>query len=207
MNIDTQYLEKISKEVFSIFSKYLKSVDFLKKNFEEAKNSIDPERINYCLEKFLQAEFDYNTPGDRGLGRMTDYVPRLGAYFRKSLSKLPLDKIKELDFLLTGLIVKSYLYQVIVPEPVIKKSKMETGEQLYQRWIPEIYVYDLGQLSESFRGLLEAVVDSDIANVKHFFKMNELTSGFFSKNKTDDILFGYINAGLVLRLAEAHEKH
>ena len=206
MNIDIKYLEKTAEEIFSIFSEYLKSVDFLKKNFEEAKSSISPERINYCLTKFLQAEFDYETPKDRGLGRMTDYTPRLGAYFRKPFSKLSSDKIKELDNLITDLIVKCYLYQVIVPEPVIKKSKVEGGEQLYQRWIPEIYVFDLGRLSDTFRGLLEAVINSNIENIKNFFKVNDIVPGFFGKNKVDDILFGYMNAGLVLRLAEAHDK-
>jgi hypothetical protein len=48
-------------------------------------------RLNYdgfCMNLPVMAELDYHTPGDRGLGRLSTEVPRLGGHCRKSLAQL-----------------------------------------------------------------------------------------------------------------------
>src|SRR3989338_2094682 len=204
MNITNQNVEKYAEEMLATMSEYFESTDEFKKNFEQNKVGISSEKINYCLEKFLHAEFDYGTPGIRGLGRASDYWPRLAGYFRSAFSKLSVEKMRELDALITSMIVKCYLYSFLISDKKAEPSNIKTGEQLYEKWIPPIYMFDLGGISDDIMNMLFAIIKKDRDGIKDFFKQNGMTQGFFGgADKTDEILNGYVGAGLVMRIIES----
>jgi len=205
MNLSKQNFEKYVEEMLAAMSEYLESTDNFKEKFEQSKANISPERINYCLEKFLHAEFDYQTAGNRGLGRMTEHWPRLAGYFRGAFSKLNQEKTKELDSLITGFITKCYIFFILISDKPMEPST-KTGEQLYEKWIPQIYTFDLSSMSDNVGNMLFALIQKDHENIKNFFKQNGMTPGFFGGDKTDEILNGYVAAGLVLRVIEKSEK-
>jgi hypothetical protein len=51
---------------------------------------------------------------------------------------------------------------------------------------------------------LFAINKKDHENIKNFFKQNGMTPGFFGgADKTDEILNGYVGAGLVMRMIDS----
>lgn len=197
-------IEKYTEEIFTTMSEYFEDIDEFKKAFEENKTSISPEKIYYCLEKFLHAEFDYETPGVRGLGRASDYWPRLAGYFRSAFSKLSTEKTKELEVLITNMIVKCYLFSLLITNKKVESSSVKTNEEFYEKWIPQIYMFDLSGVGDDVINLLFAIIKKDHENIKNFFKQNGMTPGFFGgADKTDEILNGYVGAGLVMRMIDS----
>lgn len=109
IKVDQQKLKEYSNEIFSEMEKIFsaeKKIDLFKKNFNKNYANINPGTTNYCVGQFVHAELDFATPGNRGIGRLTDALPRLGAYFRDSLSRLEKAGLNELDGLITKLILK-----------------------------------------------------------------------------------------------------
>lgn len=201
MNVTIKQIEQYAKEMLSEMDKYFESTEKFSKIFEEGRESISPENISYCLDKYLQAEFDYSTPGNRGLGRMSDHWPRLAAYFRSAFSKLDAEGVNKLEAQITTLIVKSYLFAIIISDKPAEKPRY-TGEQMFEKWIPKIYTFELSTMSEKARNMLFAIVQNDYEGIKSFFIEHGMKPGFFGGDKTDDILTGYVAAGLVMRLVE-----
>ncbi len=201
MNISNQYLEQSAEDTFSVMGKYLKTTESFRKSFAVSKSNISVDNINFCLEKFLFAEFDFKTSGSRGLGRLTEACPRLGAYFRGTLSKLDEKSIQELDTLITNLIIRSYLFPILTSSKLIKSSALQTS-RLYEKWIPKIYVFSFDTLPEEFKNLLSVVIQNDYEAIENFFRENNMKPGFLAQDKISEILTGYIAAGLMLRACE-----
>lgn len=204
MKINQQNLENYTKEMLSVLAGYYKSIDNFKKNYENRKPNISIEKINYCLDKYINSEFDYITPGNRGLGRVSDYWPRLAAYFRNTFLKLPSEKNHELDSLITSLIIKSYLFFIIIADNKIKISEIKTGEQLYEKWIPKIYVFDLYNLGEEKGNLLFALIKTDYDKILNFFIENKMMTKTSNQEKIKEIINGYVVAGLVMIIVEEY---
>lgn len=211
MDIDDSYTFKICSEICStLHPKLPDSAKAAETRFQERKHSIDKERINYCLKQFLQAEFDWKSPGDRGLGRLSEAIPRLAAHFRKTFSKLSNEQLNLLDEVITNLIIKAYLYQMLLSALEIE-LRVKTKDDMYKEWIPRIYSSEADILSKycevpHLLKVIEFVFYGDIEKIKEAFKECKLKAGFFSSSKTiDSILYGYLNAGFLLRLIDANK--
>lgn len=200
MNISNQDLETYADEMLDAMSKQFESIETFKKNFEQNKSIISCEAINYCLEKFLHAEFDYSTPGVRGLGRMTDFYPRLAGYYRKPLSNMEAEKMRELDSHITRLLMKSYLFLLLISNNKMEPTDTINAELFYKRWLPQVYTFNLNNFGETTINLLFAVIKKDFENIQNFFKQNGMKTGFFGINKETRILDGYIMAGTVMSM-------
>ena len=111
MHITHRHLEKYTEAMLTQICEVVGGNDLspYRERFEEHKKEIPLASFQFCLVNFLQAEFDYKTSGSRGLGRISEEVPRLGAYFRNGISKLNSEEMKELDSRITMLIVKFLL--------------------------------------------------------------------------------------------------
>lgn len=200
-NLIKNWAEEVFTEMGKIFSQ--EKVDIFKKNFDENYKSIDPEIINPCIEKFVQAELDYTTPGDRGLGRLTETLPRLGAYFREPIAKLDELNREKLDALMTRIITKGYVFVSIVHSKPKEEISAKTGEQVYEEWVPKIFTFDLSNISNNAGDLLLMVTKNDLDEIKNFFNQNDMgAGGFFSKDKSDDIMMHYLIAGVSLYFIE-----
>jgi len=205
MKITQKDLEKYAEELFIGIGNIL-SVDnatAIKKNFEDSYKNTDPKNMSQCTEKFVQTELDHETSGDRGIGRLTDTMPRLGAYFRSSFSELDEVSQNELGILIAKLIAKGYIFIPMSNSKPKEKTLSFTDDELYKEWIPQIYTFKLNVMSENVWNLLLAITEKDFKDIKNFFdKHNMKGGGLFSKDKTDDILNSYLIAGVALYFIE-----
>ena len=170
--------------------------------FQQLRDAFNAEAIGFCLNKFISAELDYQTAGSRGIGRVTEAVPRFGAYFRKRLSRLSDDAHSELFHLIQDLVLRGYLSQALSAEEFVVASKYEVPSDLFSAWLPIIYVNDLPDQGSH---LLSRVSYNAYQRLKDFLASNKMTGGgFLSKDKTDEIISKYLAAGWFLRIIECH---
>jgi len=205
MKITQQDLKKYVDEIFAEMSKIFSAekIDAFGENFNKNYASISVETINYCIEKFVQAELDFITPGNRGIGRLTETLPRLGAYFRNSLSNLEKTKLDKLDILITRLITKGYLFSAVINGQLKEKTLSFTNKNLYQEWISKIFTFNLNVISDNAGNLLLAITEKDLQQIRASFRSHNMHGGgLFSKNKSEDILMHYIIAGVSLYYIE-----
>ena len=74
------------------------------------------------------------------------------------------------------------------------------ADQLFKPWIPAIYATNLPKDVEE---MLRGVIKTPIERLKHFLLGKKaIGGGFFSADKTDDILIWYPVAGFMLRSTE-----
>lgn len=92
-----------------------------------------------CMNDFIRAEFDYKTPGKRGLGRTTDSLPRFAAQHRKVCAQMDADGRGEwLPMHVKRHMVCGYLFHDFQfgckerVEPGLSKSA------LWDMWIPAL---------------------------------------------------------------------
>lgn len=205
MNITHQDLKKYTDEIFTEMCNIFNpdKINIIKNNFDENYKDTTPEAMSQCIEKFTQAELDYVTLGNRGIGRLTETIPRLGSYFRNYFSKLDEIKQEELDTLITKLITKGYIFVPMFYGKPKEQTMSFTSDELYQEWIPKIYTFNLDVISDDAGKLLLAVTEKDINDIKNFFNQHNMKGGgLFSKDKTDDILNHYLIAGVSLYFIE-----
>lgn len=204
--IDVSYFQKSKDYYFSLINNCIHNEKEKKLYFSRYDNFINvynSEMISYCINKYISAELDYLTPGERGLGRLSTYIPRFGAAFRKSLSKLKPDQLDQLSDLLIDLILRGYLLVIIFIQKEAEISKL-TKEELFEKWIPNIYVVDLTQFPKNqYDMLFDACNDScrhllDFGN--RFFTKKEMRN--YKKPNFPEMIFRYTIAGLALRSIE-----
>ena len=205
MKIIQQNLKECADEIFTQMSKIFSAdkMDAFKKNFDKNNESISPDTINYSVEKFIQTELDFITLGDRDIGRLTETLPRLGAYFRNPLSNLEKTELNKLDTLITKLITKGYLFSAVINGQPKEKTLSFTDEELYREWIPKIFTFNLNVISDNAGNLLLAIAEKDLQQIKDYFHSHNMRGGgLFSKDKSEDILMHYIIAGVSLYYIE-----
>ena len=201
MKITKEDLNEYSNEIFEESSNFSseKQIKNIKENFNKNYEEIYPDTLNYCVNQFIQTELDFTTLSNRGIGRLTETLPRLGSYFRGPISKLNKSDLDNLDTLTTKLIIKTYLFCAVIMGQPEEKTKSFTKEELYREWIPKIFTSSLSLISENAGKTLLGVVEKDLKQVETFFKLHDMNGGgLFSRDKSKDILVYYIVAGLVL---------
>lgn len=198
--MDYLYLRKALQEINAIFDEPVK--EKFNKKYEAFISVYDEKSILFCVDKYLSAEFDYITPGQRGIGRMNDSVPRLGGYFRKQLSNLSIDNKNELIHLIKQSIFIGYLSHVLTMEDELKKPTVSSEDTLFDKWIPGLYVSDISRVP-NLSNFIYGASSETLLKVKSFMKQHDFKGGgFFSEDKTDLILSYYPIAGFGLRARE-----
>jgi len=175
-------------------------IDPLYNKFRERFNT---EAVGFCVEKYVVSELDFETAGDRGLGRMSGDIPRLGAYFRKQMSKLSEKELCDLYLVIQDLMLRGYLARALLLEGSPKQSRLTEGPELYEAWLPGFYSSDLSQMGPNLRTAIEVVTDSAFAKLTKFLEENGMRGGgFMSKDKTELICMYYPLAGFGIRAVE-----
>lgn len=190
---------------FSSLKKDMVNIDTKKfeSKFQKYKQNYNGKLIGYCINNYINAELDYETQGDRGIGRMTTFVPRFGAYFRKQLCLMPKGDISTLFMLIQDILIRGYLGHLLFMEESIKKSKLVNKEKLFQEWIPGIYGQHTSKLPDYMNKIFTISVGNSFKETKEFILNHGMKGGgFLSKDRTDEILFYYLFAGYGLRLVE-----
>ena len=178
-------------------------VEQAESNFEQFGNNYNCDVLSYCLEKYINAELDFTTPGNRGIGRVSLIVPRYGAYFRRQLLLMSKDDLIKLYNLIQDIILRGYLAHLLFYEESVKISIVLKGEDLFKKWIPGIYSQDLSKMSDHLQKIMTLCTNSAFKNLKDFMVLHKIKGGgFLSKDKTNEILCYYPFAGYGLRLVE-----
>ena len=84
-------------------------ISHLKSWFKTGTRQISPS-ATAVANRFVDAELDFNTPGNRGMGRMTDYWPRFGGKHRQILRKISGSDLQEVHRLFARQIHCGYLF-------------------------------------------------------------------------------------------------
>lgn len=187
MKITLEKIDKYVDQMLQFFEGDIETINEYKEDYIKSKDKIEIDNIDYCINNYVNSELDYITPGVRGLGRASDFWPRLGGYYRKSISKLSQEKIKELNTLITNLITKSYLFEILISDNEKESSNVKSKEELYNKWIPEIYLFNLDAIPQDSRNFLFTLIREEFHSLEKFFIENNIKSGVFSSNKTKEI--------------------
>jgi len=178
-------------------------VEQAESNFEQFRNNYNCDVLNYCLEKYINAELDFTTPGDRGIGRVSLIIPRYGAYFRKQLLLMSKNNLIKLYNLIQDIILRGYLVHLLFMERPVKISVILKGEEIFEKWIPGIYSQDLSKMPEPLQKIMILCTNSVFKDLEDFMVLHKMKGGgFLSKDKTNEILCYYPFAGYGLRLVE-----
>lgn len=174
-------------------------IDGVKKRFEGGKHKMSLEKINYCLDKYIKSELDYLTSGYRGLGRLTDNQPRLAAYYRSYFSKMDGNEISEMGELITKIIMKAFMYPfTFMTGSIMNHSSTVSGQQLYEKWVPQIYTLDWNMLGDNTLRGLTNITNLDYQKMEVFFKKKNITPDLRGEDKLPSIFVGYLAAGMML---------
>jgi len=185
-------------------------LEALEVGYRKLMSEFNSEAITYCLKKYIRAELDYTTPGNRGIGRMTANIPRFGAYFRKPLSKLSIQKLNKLGFLIQDLCLRGYLNSAIYVKWPANNAKLSDKDLLFREWIPCIYVINPYEFSPELWDTIKIDIAFTIIEIhdfmrKHGIEVDSLfkrASRFLSGDRINGILEYYAIAGYSLRAVE-----
>ncbi|GEM_PF-5726194 len=181
-----------------------KTCERIKKHSEQINRVLSSANINYCLNLYIDAELDYETAGNRGLGRVTEAVPRLGAFFRRHISKLSTADLESLRIGMRVQCLLGYMTHVIfLEDEIIADASSLYADELYKEWVPTIYSNIFSELPESAGPVFAMCSEPGTDVLNKFFHDHGMKAGWFqSKNLINGILGYYFIAGLCLRKAE-----
>ncbi|MBK5215886.1 MAG: hypothetical protein JJE53_03735 [Candidatus Pacebacteria bacterium] len=180
-------------------------IAIINKYIDEIKSTIDFKKIDYCIDNYINAEIDYQTTGERGIGRISDTIPRFGSYFRKQICKLSSENLNEIKDNIKQILYIGYLTHIFLHEEVFKNSNSISSQELFEKWIPNIYLINVGDIPSDINKSLFGYTNETLMNLKKILIKNGLVGGgIFSSDKTDMILTYYPIAGYGLRSSEKH---
>jgi len=175
----------------------------LNSRFDQFRDNFEGLNIGYCLHNFIVAELDFKSPGVRGIGRLSKHVPRFGSLYRKQLSQIDQHKMEVLYDLIQDLMLKSYLTGVLMLGEELQEIKVNNNIQLFENWIPNIYVTPFNVLGSGLQKALIAFCGSSPDKVIDFLDTNKIKrKGFLRRDKISEIISYYIVAGCGLRITE-----
>jgi len=173
----------------------------LESKFETFKGSFDERKISYCLNRFIDSELDFESPGSRGIGRISSEIPRLGGYFRDRLSKLNKKDIDNLHRLVQDLLISSYLTGVLLLSEDLREAAVTNPKDLYKAWIPNIYVTPFEKLGSGLQDALNIFCSPFGEKLDSFMKEHEMLNSTTSQ-KYNEVASYYVVAGCGLRIEE-----
>lgn len=185
-------------------------LEVLEVRYRKLMSEFNSEAITYCLKNYIRAELDYTTLGNRGIGRMTANIPRFGAYFRKQLSKLSIQELNKLGFLMQDLCLKGYLNSAIYVKWPANNAKLSDKDLLFREWIPCIYVINPYEFSPDLWDTIKIDIAFTIIEIHDFMRKHGIEGDslfkkagrFLSGDKVNGILEYYAIAGYSLRAVE-----
>ncbi len=170
---------------------------------KELRSHFNVVAVGFCFSKYISSELDFRTPGDRGLGRISTEIPRLGAYFRKPMSRLSQSELRDLHGIMQDLMLRGYLTRALLVEAPPKQPVLTTAPELYETWLAGFYSSDPSQMGLNLRAVLASVTDSAFATLNGFFGGHGMRGGgLFREDKTGLISMYYPLGGFGVRTIE-----
>ena len=200
---NANHLDYAHQQVQRTLSGNAELVARIAKTYCDLRATFNAAAVDFCLQKYITAEMDFKTPGDRGLGRMSTQVPRLGAYYRNQMSSLSVQDAARLYEVIQDVMLRGYLVHALVLENPLRAPLHRDGSTIYEKWVPGIYAGDPSKMGPNLQEALGAFSHSAFANLKLFFDAHAMSGrGLLAKDKTEMICFFYPVAGLGIRAVE-----
>ncbi len=92
-----------------------------------------------CIDRFVAAELDFQTPGMRGIGRIGSHIPRFAAKHRRVFSRMSSSHLTKLRHLTKRHIVCGYLFLEFIHPLVSQETERYDSETLFNNWISLVY--------------------------------------------------------------------
>ena len=181
--------------------------------FSEPCRTVSIE-ARYAAKKFFTSEMDWLTPGQRGMGRVTEYEPRFAAKYRSGLknSDLSTTNIQSLfhQHMFLGYLFVEYLfesyYEKTVPRP---SAGLGIENTMFTEWVPLLYSeggapsFDAmmtDQAGESQYWPVKSLwMESTLEPIKRLLKSYRVELDDESRL----MMLRYFDAGIAFRLIEA----
>lgn len=177
--------------------------DEFPQTYAALRSQFNPSAIGHCLGTYIQAELDSQTPGDRGLGRVSTHIPRLAAHLRRGMSRLTRDETMHVAALIQDAALRGYLTYALLVEKPLRAAKYIDGASLYHEWLPVIYSGANADVGPNLRQMLEVFSDPALQSLADYFTQHRVTPGLFGDDqKTRLVIAYYPLAGLALRAIE-----
>jgi len=161
-----------------------------------------------CARRFIQAELDTQTPGNRGIGRLTDNFPRFGARYRKLFLTMDSTVLSEMELLFTRLILCGYLFAEYIFKlksdiELTRNPSMRNSDLLFTQWVPLIYSEEgIPAFDNKMKDKLYVALKGSWKSASSIIVV-EFMKKLFEK---DEYIFlaldSYFNAGILLRIVE-----
>ncbi len=193
----------ITRESIAGIKNVLPSTEII--NIDSKINSLKNNRnfpvSEYCINKFLKTETDQQSVSLRGVGRITDEIPRFGGYFRKNNHFPHENDMFELEKLFKGLIYIGYITHMIRCEEVLKPTECHDKYKLYQTWLMFFLRFNRSLYSSEIQTIHKAS-KSITENIKKKLKDDGYNITGDQEETLDNILLFYGIAGFALRRRE-----
>jgi hypothetical protein len=205
-------LPDVCEAVVKEYGAYTYTTEEARKALENIKNKMrdwfcDPGRTvtvqaSKSILTFSDAELDFLTPSNRGLGRVGEKMPRLGARHRLLVSQMDTAASRRLHKLVQGHILCGYIFSEYRYSLSRAKDPPLADGRLYRMWIPTIYSSMALQLDprnkdeEELKTLWFGATGRDL---RDFLQ----AQGVKWEHLDTLILTAYFNGGTLLRLLEA----
>lgn len=164
---------------------------------------LDLGKIDDCISRFVEAEADFVTDGNRGIGRMLEHPPRFGAYFRKQLRNMQANDLLELKRLMSQVILTSYVAKAIMDTRGVQPVCEKDAEALFQSWIPNIYAGPISSLSKDWEEIIKVEIDTPLKELFEFLERHNMKFGaILPARKRDAMFWPFVVAGFDLRAIE-----
>lgn len=171
-------------------------------------STLNSAAVATCMGRFVAAELDFEAPGVRGLGRISEVIPRYGAYFRKHMTSMSPADIHLLRRLMMGQLVAGYASHVVIVEDEVRSPALRRSEEIFQAWIPLIYSSALPRsIAPDVMQVLLVLSAPSLEEHQRFLTERRMRGpGLLSRNRTGEILHHYPLAGFALRSVETRGK-
>lgn len=198
-----EHLDGALNSLRRIFEEDKEALEYINGKALQLKEAFNVEAVNYCFGKYIEAELDTETSGDRGIGRLSTSIPRLGAYFRKQIRTLSSTEKEYLHELIQNIMLSAYLVHALFMEKNTSHVKLSGKKEIYEKWLPRIYLSHPSELKEDVNNAIQISTTPDFEKLYEFFKIHKMKGGGFLKNdKIGSILVYYCIAGFGLRVLE-----
>ena len=156
-----------------------------------------------CVDRFIDAEMDFITIGERGPGRMSDYLPRFAAKHRALVAKLSTKDRMQLGWLMKRHVLCGYAFMEFLSEFDRQKEVPLDPKTLYEdQWVSTIYSvhYDVFPDDPGFAQFANLWATSTAKGIVEHIKT---LGGTWDEHRDVEIIHCYFVGGSKLRSLEA----
>jgi len=166
--------------------------DYIKEALQIYQESFSSE-VEKALNKYLETEFDTNSKGVKGVGRMLTDVPRLAGYLIAQDASELIYKLKPNAILLGKM---GFLSGILIRDNKKLSNFNKPSEEIYEKFVPNIFITpEEIHNNSTFKGFLSFLA---IDTIEEMIQVIEDAQKDFDRTILLQIFYHYYIAGFAL---------